>query len=79
MVEDSSPDGTYEVALELQKLFGEDRLKILKRPGKMGLGECVIPFLRGSGRVAASYGLTPPSSSPPSAAPLPTPFRHRLH
>lgn len=38
IVEDSSPDGTYEVALQLQKVFGPKRIKILKRAGKLGLG-----------------------------------------
>ena len=38
IVEDSSPDGTYEVALALVALYGADKLKVLKRPGKLGLG-----------------------------------------
>ena len=46
VVEDSSPDGTYEVALQLQRLFGEGRLKILKRPGKLGLGTAYIDGLK---------------------------------
>ena len=46
VVEDSSPDGTYEVALQLQRLFGEDKLKILKRPGKLGLGTAYIDGLK---------------------------------
>lgn len=46
VVEDSSPDGTYEVALELQALFGEDRMKILKRGGKLGLGTAYIDGLK---------------------------------
>ena len=45
VVEDSSPDGTYDVALRLQALFGADVLKILKRPGKMGLGSAYIDGL----------------------------------
>ena len=46
VVEDSSPDGTYEVALELQTIFGEEHMKILKRPGKMGLGSAYIDGLK---------------------------------
>lgn len=46
VVEDSSPDGTYEVALELQALYGNDKLKILKRPGKMGLGSAYIDGIK---------------------------------
>ncbi len=38
IVEDSSPDGTYEVALQLQKFYGKEHIKILKRAGKLGLG-----------------------------------------
>lgn len=45
VVEDSSPDGTYDVALRLQALLGADVLKILKRPGKMGLGSAYIDGL----------------------------------
>ena len=46
VVEDSSPDGTYAVALSLQKIFGADKLKILKRPGKLGLGTAYIDGLK---------------------------------
>lgn len=38
VVEDNSPDGTLQVAEQLQKIFGPDKLKIHSRPGKMGLG-----------------------------------------
>ncbi len=38
IVEDSSPDGTYQVALDLQKVYGKEHIKILKRAGKLGLG-----------------------------------------
>jgi dolichol-phosphate mannosyltransferase len=38
IVEDNSPDGTYEIALQLQKFYGKDAIKILKRAGKLGLG-----------------------------------------
>ncbi len=46
VVEDNSPDGTYEVALELQRVYGEDKIKILKRPGKMGLGSAYVDGLK---------------------------------
>ena len=45
IVEDSSPDGTYEVALELQKIY-QDKLIILKRDGKLGLGTAYIDGLK---------------------------------
>lgn len=38
VVEDSSPDGTIEVAMALQKSYGENRMQILTRKGKLGLG-----------------------------------------
>jgi dolichol-phosphate mannosyltransferase len=46
IVEDSSPDGTYEVALKLQGIYGAERLKILKRAGKLGLGSAYIDGMR---------------------------------
>ncbi len=38
IVEDNSPDGTYEVALRMQQIYGREHVEILQRPGKMGLG-----------------------------------------
>jgi dolichol-phosphate mannosyltransferase len=38
VVEDSSPDGTLEVAQALQKSYGTQYLQILTRTGKLGLG-----------------------------------------
>lgn len=38
IVEDNSPDGTLQVALDLQKIYGKDRIVILPRKGKLGLG-----------------------------------------
>jgi dolichol-phosphate mannosyltransferase len=46
VVEDNSPDGTLEVAEQLRELYGEDRIKILSRPGKMGLGTAYIDGLK---------------------------------
>jgi len=46
VVEDSSPDGTYEVALELQRTIGAKWLQILKRAGKLGLGSAYIDGLK---------------------------------
>jgi len=37
-VEDSSPDNTFEVAKSLQKVYGESKVKIFTRRGKLGLG-----------------------------------------
>ncbi|KAF1336034.1 Dolichol-phosphate mannosyltransferase, partial [Globisporangium splendens] len=38
IVEDNSPDGTLQVALDLQSIYGKDRIVILPRKGKLGLG-----------------------------------------
>jgi len=42
IIEDSSPDGTYEVALQLQNIYGADHIIIHKRPGKLGLGTAYV-------------------------------------
>ena len=38
IVEDNSPDKTIECVKEMQKLYGNEKIKILERPGKLGLG-----------------------------------------
>lgn len=38
IVEDNSPDGTLQVARELQALYGKEHIVILPRKGKLGLG-----------------------------------------
>lgn len=48
MVEDNSPDGTYEVARALQDAIGKDRIVILKRAGKLGLGSAYMDGLKQS-------------------------------
>lgn len=37
-MEDNSPDGTLEVARQLQKIYGKEHIVILPREGKLGLG-----------------------------------------
>ena len=46
IVEDSSPDGTLEVAKELQKVYSSRHVVIHSRPGKMGLGSAYIDGLK---------------------------------
>jgi len=46
IVEDNSPDGTLEAAWQLQKVFGEQRIKVLSRPGKLGLGSAYMDGLK---------------------------------
>ncbi|KAN0006430.1 hypothetical protein ACTFIV_004845 [Dictyostelium citrinum] len=48
IVEDNSPDGTLEVAQQLQKIYGEEKIKILSRPGKMGLGSAYMDGIKKS-------------------------------
>ncbi|KAF9242385.1 glycosyltransferase family 2 protein [Melanogaster broomeanus] len=45
VVDDASPDGTQEAAKELAKVYGEDKIVLKPRSGKLGLG-CVHPFFR---------------------------------
>ncbi|EGT40038.1 CBN-DPM-1 protein [Caenorhabditis brenneri] len=50
IVDDASPDGTQEVARNLQKEYGEDKIVIKPRAGKLGLGTAYshgLSFARG--------------------------------
>lgn len=38
IVDDASPDGTLDVAKQLQKVYGEQRIVLRPRAGKLGLG-----------------------------------------
>ena len=38
IIEDNSPDGTLQVARDLQQIYGKDAVVILPRAGKLGLG-----------------------------------------
>lgn len=42
IVDDASPDGTQDVARELQKVYGEDYILLKPRSGKLGLGTAYI-------------------------------------
>ncbi|KAM3586913.1 dolichol-P-mannose synthesis [Umbelopsis sp. WA50703] len=42
IVDDASPDGTQEVAKELQKIYGENRIQLRPRAGKLGLGTAYV-------------------------------------
>lgn len=39
VIDDGSPDGTLKVAEELEKLYGENRIVLKPRAGKLGLGK----------------------------------------
>uniref|UniRef100_M4B7I2 Dolichol-phosphate mannosyltransferase subunit 1 n=1 Tax=Hyaloperonospora arabidopsidis (strain Emoy2) TaxID=559515 RepID=M4B7I2_HYAAE len=38
VIEDNSPDGTLQVARDLQQIYGKDAIVLLPRAGKLGLG-----------------------------------------
>ncbi|KAF9983834.1 dolichol-P-mannose synthesis [Mortierella antarctica] len=42
VIDDNSPDGTLEIAKQLQKLYGEDRILLRPRAGKLGLGTAYV-------------------------------------
>ncbi|KAJ3128314.1 dolichol-P-mannose synthesis [Nowakowskiella sp. JEL0407] len=42
IVDDGSPDGTLEVAKQLQNLYGNDKIVLRPRAGKLGLGTAYV-------------------------------------
>mgnify|MGYP003695045655 CR=1 FL=1 len=42
IVDDNSPDGTQDSIRELQKIYGEDKVVLKPRAGKLGLGSAYI-------------------------------------
>ncbi|KAI8921735.1 nucleotide-diphospho-sugar transferase [Entophlyctis helioformis] len=42
IIDDNSPDGTLEVAKQLQRVYGKDRIVLRPRPGKLGLGTAYV-------------------------------------
>lgn len=42
IIDDGSPDGTLEVAQDLQKIYGEDKILLRPRKAKLGLGTAYI-------------------------------------
>ena len=46
IVDDSSPDGTYHIAQRLQSLLGQEKIVLLSRPAKSGLGSAYIDGLK---------------------------------
>jgi len=46
IIDDNSPDGTYTAAEQLQKIFGIDKLVLLKREKKLGLGSAYIAGIK---------------------------------
>ncbi|KAF6717332.1 Dolichol-phosphate mannosyltransferase subunit 1 [Oryzias melastigma] len=46
VIDDGSPDGTLEVAKQLQKIYGEDKILLRPREKKLGLGTAYIHGMR---------------------------------
>ena len=46
VVDDASPDGTQEVAKQLANLYGDDKVLLRPRAGKLGLGYVIEPVLK---------------------------------
>ena len=46
IVDDNSPDGTQDRIKDLQRIYGQDKIVLLARPGKLGLGSAYIDGLK---------------------------------
>lgn len=42
VIDDGSPDGTLEIAKELQEIYGDDKIVLRPRKAKLGLGSAYI-------------------------------------
>lgn len=42
IIDDGSPDGTLQVAEDLQKIYGQDKIVLRPREAKLGLGTAYI-------------------------------------
>ena len=42
IIDDNSPDGTQQVAEQLQKIYGNELIQLRPRPGKLGLGTAYV-------------------------------------
>jgi len=67
IVDDGSPDGTQEVAQQLQKVYSPSRIQIRARAGKLGLGTAYVHC--SSRRATSSSSWTPTSRTTPSSSP----------
>ena len=48
VIDDGSPDGTLDVAKQLQKIYGEDKILLRPREAKLGLGTAYIHGIKHS-------------------------------
>mmetsp|Transcript_35542 Transcript_35542/g.141728 ORF Transcript_35542/g.141728 Transcript_35542/m.141728 type:complete len:124 (+) Transcript_35542:283-654(+) len=42
VIDDNSPDGTLSIAKDLQRVYGESRIVLAPREGKLGLGSAYV-------------------------------------
>ena len=45
IIDDNSPDGTLDVAKQLQKIYGDEKIVLKPRPAKLGLGMYVHIYI----------------------------------
>ena len=45
VIDDGSPDGTLEVAKQLENIYGDDRIVLRPRAKKLGLGKAILLFV----------------------------------
>lgn len=55
VADDNSPDGTGEIAEELVERYGEDRMAVIHRPGKQGLGRAYVDGMTRAIRAGADF------------------------
>jgi len=46
VIDDNSPDGTLQVAEQLQQIYGKETIVLAPRPGKLGLGSAYVHGLQ---------------------------------
>ena len=55
VADDNSPDGTGAIADKLAKQYGDDRLMVVHRPGKQGLGRAYVDGMTRAVQAGAEY------------------------
>jgi dolichol-phosphate mannosyltransferase len=55
IADDNSPDGTGDIAEELVARYGEDRMSVIHRPGKEGLGRAYVDGMTRAVRTGAEF------------------------
>jgi dolichol-phosphate mannosyltransferase len=55
VADDSSPDGTGDIAEELTSRYGRDRLSVIHRPAKQGLGRAYVDGMTRAIRTGAEF------------------------